>query len=496
MELPERVDQPDVKGFTAVEAAEESRKQPPSANQKYSGDQKQMVTHAGGYQDAESAEEGENYDSGGEESNRGRRLAEVNQQEEQREDSLDYSPDNYREEENIRISNFFKVVLERQQEMLKEALQTLCGTIGGTLEQREQERKEILEKTEKEKRVLMQSYMESVAQRESLLRRMTQSSSNSERVQTGQFKEPMPFEGNNPREWLLQMQQYYDLRQFDEATRLRDAPFYLRGDAHMFYYTTMQQNPERLPKTWKEFELMLIKRFSARSFVETLQRLSQIRYKGSVADVTREFARICAEGDPLPNDVLLKYYLACFPKSMVERALRQNFTTWVEASDFFLNENRDIGFRLAEWYQLARPEWKRECENDPQCQREGWMIQARANSSKNYDNRKTNYQQQPKEHFGQKGDKAGTPQGQRQGNNDNKDSSLREVVCHGCKGRGHRIKECPSRNEETRKSGQRCHKCGGADHWASSCPSPKQGKGPGQAQTAANATEQQGNGQA
>ena len=380
--------------------------------------------------------------------------------------------------------------------MLRESLQTLCGTIGGTLEKREQERRELVEKLEKEKKVSMQNYMEGVAQRELLLRKLTQSSSQSAGEQTGRFKEPMPFEGNNPREWLLQMQQYYDLRQFDEATRLRDAPFHLRGDAHMFYYTTMQQNPELLPKTWQEFEQMLIKRFSARSPVETLRRLSEIRYKGSVADVTREFARICAEGDPLPNDVLLKYYLACFPKSMVERALRQNFTTWVEASDFFLNENRDIGFRLAEWYQLARPEWKRECENDPQCQREGWMIHAKANSNRTYDNRKTYHQQQPKEYIGQKGDKTGTPQGQRQGNNDNKDSSLRGLVCHGCKGRGHRIKECPSRNVETRRIGQRCHKCGGADHWASSCPSPKQGKGPGQAQTAANATEQQGNGQA
>ena len=64
-----------------------------------------------------------------------------------------------------------------------------------------------------------------------------------------QFKEPMPFSGDNAREWLMQMRQYYDLRGFSKAQRLSDAPFRLRGDAHLFYYTLAQHYPERLPKT-------------------------------------------------------------------------------------------------------------------------------------------------------------------------------------------------------------------------------------------------------
>ena len=94
--------------------------------------------------------------------------------------------------------------------------------------------------------------------------------------------------------------------------------------------------------------------------METLQRLMQIKYRDSVSEVTTQFARVCAESDPLPQDKLIHIYLSRFPKAMVDEALKEDFSTWVEASEYLQGKNRKLTMRLAEWYQLAPPEFKRE----------------------------------------------------------------------------------------------------------------------------------------
>ena len=59
---------------------------------------------------------------------------------------------------------------------------------------------------------------------------------------------------------------------------------------------------------------------------------------------------------------------------MVDKASMQGFRTWVEASEYMLSENRKAASELAEWYQLAPPEFKREVETGKHCLREGWII--------------------------------------------------------------------------------------------------------------------------
>ena len=282
-------------------------------------------------------------------------------------------------------------------------------------------------------------------------------------------KEPMPFFGANPREWLLQMRQYYDMEGFGEEQRLEDAPFHLRGDAHLYYYTLAQRNPERLPKTWTEFENLITQRFGSRSPVETVQRLRQIRYRDSVSDVTSQFARICAEGEPVPEDKLIYIYLGRFPKAMVDEALKQDFSTWVEASEYLMTQSSKHNMRLAAWYEEASPELRREVEMDKQCMREGWIPKHSASSGS-----KLPASAKP----GPGGQGAGAnklgPGAARSTPGHEKASFnkfLESLVCHACQGRGHRVKECPSRDPATRRDDSKCRKCGGVGHWARACPS-------------------------
>ena len=191
-----------------------------------------------------------------------------------------------------------------------------------------------------------------------------------------------------------------------------------------------------------------------------------------MSDVTAQFARVCAEGEPLPQDKLIHLYLSRFSKEMVDEALKQKFSTWVQASQYLLEQNRSQTMQLTQWYQLAPLRFKREVEMNKQYVREGWILKNPVNP----------------DHKPHAGVKTG-PAGQGVGTNKlvpkvvrstprqekpNFNKFLESLVCHSCKGKGHRAKECPSRDPAAQRDGSNCRRCGGLGHWASVCPSPGQ----------------------
>lgn len=52
---------------------------------------------------------------------------------------------------------------------------------------------------------------------------------------------------------------------------------------------------------------------------------------------------------------------------------------------------------------------------------------------------------------------------------------LKSVVCRICQGKGHRAKECPSRDPAPQRDGSRYRKCGVLRQWVRFCLSPGQG---------------------
>ena len=197
----------------------------------------------------------------------------------------------------------------------------------------------------------------------------------------------------------------------------------------------------------------------------------QIKYRDSVSDVTTHFARVCAEGDPIPQEKLIHVYLSRFPKAMVDEAMKEDFSRWVEASEYLQRQNRRLTMKLAERYQLAPPEFKREVEMDKQCMREGWILKNPVN---------TGFKSLPPGRQGPSGKGAeankGLPGGARnhqEQERTNFNKFLETLVCHQCQGQGHRVKDCPSREMTARRDGSKCNRCGGLGHWARSCPSPR-----------------------
>ena len=239
----------------------------------------------------------------------------------------------------------------------------------------------------------------------------------------------------------------------------------------MYYYTIAKHYPERVPKTWAEFERLIIQRFCSKTPVEVMHKLMSIKYRGSVSEVTDQFSRACAEGDQLPQEKLLRLYLSRFPKKMAKRVMKRGFSTWVEASEFMLNEDRTLTSELAEWYQLAPPEFKREVETDKQCVREGWILKNPTSLPK-----LENPEVVPKPAGRANGTSRLVPEATRGSFNKDKPSFnqfLDSLMCHSCNGKGHRAKECPSQDPSTRRDNSKCRKCGGLGHWASACPSPE-----------------------
>lgn len=72
--------------------------------------------------------------------------------------------------------------------------------------------------------------------------------------------------------------------------------------------------------------------------METFQNLMQIKYRDSVCEVTTQFARVYAYGDLLPQDKLFDVYLWPF-LGLWWKALKRDFFTWVEASEYLLKRN-------------------------------------------------------------------------------------------------------------------------------------------------------------
>ena len=132
--------------------------------------------------------------------------------------------------------------------------------------------------------------------------------------------------------------------------------------------------------------------------------------------------------------------------------------------------------------------------------REGWILKSPANSSfKSLPNIKPGAGGKGAETNKEVQGVARNPPGPEKANFN---KFLETLVCHLCQGKGHRAKECPSRDLTTRRDGSKCRKCGGMGHWARACPSqgPTWRQKPGAQQTQQEALEtasgQTGNGQA
>ena len=297
-------------------------------------------------------------------------------------------------------------------------------------------------------------------------------------------REPRLFDGTNAKEWLLQMRQFFDYKRLDEMSRLQSAPMFLTGSAHTYYYNLLRKNPDRLPLRYADFEQIILNRFSAYKVAETIKRLRTLMYTDSITDITEKFANIISEGDEPPEEELIMLYLSRFPRDIIKRAMKRDFESWVEASEYLRCEYSEEVMRWTKWYQLTPSKFKREVETNPECVRKGWVP-----THNNFNKTKLSETKtvKDKDVYVASAYKSTKPTVKTEVNKDADKGKLSgtklntvkdEFKCHTCGGTGHKVAQCPSKDPSTRKEGSKCHKCGGKDHWAPSCPTTKPGPTP------------------
>ena len=291
----------------------------------------------------------------------------------------------------------------------------------------------------------------------------------------GLFRSPPDFNGERPREWLMQINQYYNALQMGEEARLADVVSFLTGKALAHYCSTKRRAPELMPTTWEQFEDFIMQRFGTTPVVTTIRKLKEIEYNGNFEEVVERFSNVLAEGEEPPEETLKELFLSRFPYDMVKRVLKHEFASWVEIREQMLAERALVANRAATWYEYTTERFRREVEGRDELIRQGWVLNSKQ------DKRQTHVKGWKSEQMMQQTKERGSEkQRETHYQRDTKHAREREkgvqVQCYSCNGYGHRARECPNGKLECRKDGSRCNKCGGLGHWARSCPSGVQAK--------------------
>ncbi|CDJ53309.1 hypothetical protein EBH_0056050 [Eimeria brunetti] len=146
------------------------------------------------------------------------------------------------------------------------------------------------EDTPKERLLRMQEHFQKVV--EFTLHRLASTSdrslTSSDR-RRGTFRAPPDFNGERPKEWLMQIN---------------------------------RRGPELMPTTWEQFQDFIMQRFGMAPIVTTTRRLKEIEYKGSFEEVVEKFSSILAEGEE-PSEGILKDLAATWYEYTTERFRRE-----------------------------------------------------------------------------------------------------------------------------------------------------------------------------
>lgn len=280
---------------------------------------------------------------------------------------------------------------------------------------------------------------------------------------------PPNFDGRQARHWLSRAGRYYYARDFTEEEKLWDAVNRLEGKALDYWCAVEHGDPESLPVDWDGFKTFMLERFSERTVGDTIKRLQQIEYKGSVDDVADEFAEVLTEGQSPPREFLKDQFLSIFPFYLVESVMKEKPETWVKARELLRKKLGTDQENALKWYSLASDKRRKELADRPEYSRTGWIpLRGFRQEHQECNDIRRDVRNcgvvKPVTRQDYSSRKNSLPEGRML-------SNRQEVMkCYACGGEGHRARACPNGILSAKKEGQRCRRCGGMGHWATACP--------------------------
>lgn len=292
---------------------------------------------------------------------------------------------------------------------------------------------------------------------------------------------PPPFDGSGARNWLFQIETYHKSIGQPDALRVNDAVSFLTGAALDDYGLMASQGED--PQTWEEFRRWVLQRFNHQSESETVTRLLEIRWQGSLDLLCSQFAAIVSQGEPPSHRELQRLFIRALPLELVDLLDRTDFDTWLQIKDFLIAKTKPKDFWKNMWLtsvpqSVLENSWRRAPHLFPtafqQLAHKGQLPQGTYNGLRPVNKATTPWPSHPPTN--------GAPRNSVPPSNANSATSRANIpshnsnpfntVCLTCRGVGHIAAHCPNSNPQMYKEGSTCNRCRGVGHWAAQCPSP------------------------
>ena len=184
------------------------------------------------------------------------------------------------------------------------------------------------------------------------------------------------FDGANAREWLMQVKQHYDGKNYRKSERVNDVQLMLKDEARLYHFNSMKGNPDKILSTWEEFEELILSIFSPSTVTKTEDKLEEITYEGNVSKVITQFSQVLSEGERPTEKELIKLFLQCFPEALIKEAMEMEFKTWGKAGKVIRRKITKVIQGWREWYRDTKKQFRKQAERDEDCRMQGWIPQA------------------------------------------------------------------------------------------------------------------------
>nr|GLL44635.1 uncharacterized protein LOC109179602 [Ipomoea trifida] len=163
------------------------------------------------------------------------------------------------------------------------------------------------------------------------------------------------FSGEDPHQWIFNIQEYFDFHKVPEDQRLQIAGFSLEREASEWYRWTRRDN---LIYGWHDFLEKIQHRFETHHFEDYQANLAKLTQKGSVADFQTEFEKLMNKVTGIQEPLLISFLVSGLKPNLRREMLIAKPQSLLEA------------FKLAKAFEVRHEEIVR----DSRATNRGWSY--------------------------------------------------------------------------------------------------------------------------